>query len=80
MWDFIVPDSIWKLQGLCTEIGMPDMWYASDRREQREAIAICYKCPVIQKCRDYAFQNDEKLGIWGGMTETERKQMRRRGY
>lgn len=80
MWDFIVPNSLWKLEGLCTQIGQPDLWYSSEKREQRQAVEICYKCPVIQKCRDEAFSNNEIYGIWGGMTELQRKEMRKRGY
>lgn len=78
MWDFIIPDSIWKLDGLCAQIGLPDMWYSTDKREQQQAIQVCNLCPVKQECRDFAFDNNEIFGIWGGMTENQRKFFRNR--
>lgn len=34
---------------------------------------VCYECPVRQECLDAAIQNKEKHGVWGGMTEVERR-------
>ena len=42
------------------------------RREQR-AKEICAECAVLSECRDYAFRIGEQHGIWGGMTEKERR-------
>ncbi len=52
----------------------------SERRKEkrhREARAkeICLQCPVIDDCRDYAFTVGEQHGIWGGLTEGERKEI-----
>jgi len=44
----------------------------------REAKAICLGCAVLEKCRTYALQNKEEFGIWGGLTENERKEVWRR--
>jgi WhiB family redox-sensing transcriptional regulator len=41
-------------------------------REQR-AKEICWACPVRQPCLDYALSIREQHGIWGGLTETERR-------
>lgn len=43
-----------------------------------EAKAVCRRCPVIDECAEWAFDNDERYGIWGGLTEDERARMRRR--
>lgn len=43
----------------------------SDR--ERRAKAICTKCPVQGSCLDYALGTREPFGIWGGLTEYERK-------
>jgi WhiB family redox-sensing transcriptional regulator len=43
-------------------------------REQR-AKAICAGCPVRQECLEYAIAIREPHGIWGGLNETERKQV-----
>lgn len=37
-----------------------------------QAKAICAKCPVVVECLDYAMDNEEQLGIWGGHTPQER--------
>ena len=48
-----------------------------DEREEREsrAKAICRGCPVQAPCLDYALDIREPHGIWGGLNETERKQV-----
>lgn len=42
------------------------------KREQR-AKEICSQCAVQAECRDYAFRIGEQHGIWGGLTEKERR-------
>lgn len=42
---------------------------------EREAKAICRSCAVREDCLDYALRIKEPHGIWGGLNETERKQM-----
>ena len=46
------------------------------RRRLRKAIGICEQCPVRLVCRRYALENGEKFGVWGGLTETERRRIR----
>ena len=48
-----------------------------DERERRElrAKAVCRVCPVQESCLDYAIASTEQYGIWGGFTETERRQL-----
>jgi WhiB family redox-sensing transcriptional regulator len=42
------------------------------RREQR-AKEICADCSVLNECRAYAIEIGEQHGIWGGLTEKERR-------
>ncbi len=46
-----------------------------DERERREARAksICSVCPVKAQCVEYAMEIREPYGIWGGLTESERR-------
>lgn len=52
----------------------------SERKEERErrelrAKAVCRVCPVQADCLRYAIESTEQYGIWGGYTETERRQL-----
>jgi WhiB family transcriptional regulator, redox-sensing transcriptional regulator len=56
--------------------------YAETVKEKRDredaAKAVCNTCPVKQECLEYALDAREAYGIWGGMTELERKALLRR--
>jgi WhiB family redox-sensing transcriptional regulator len=43
------------------------------RQRERRAKEICSSCPVQTECRDYAIGIREQHGIWGGLTESERR-------
>jgi WhiB family redox-sensing transcriptional regulator len=45
-------------------------------RPDRAAKALCRDCPVLQNCRLHALQVREPYGVWGGMTEHEREELR----
>jgi WhiB family transcriptional regulator, redox-sensing transcriptional regulator len=55
----------------------PSTFERKDDRERREmrAKAICNVCPVMGECSQYAVAIREPFGIWGGMTEADRKQL-----
>lgn len=38
-----------------------------------EAKAVCARCPVTLQCLTYACANDQRAGVWGGQSESERK-------
>ena len=43
----------------------------------REAKEVCRGCVAREDCLEYALDNGEKFGIWGGMSERERRRLRR---
>lgn len=45
---------------------------------QQQAKQICTRCPVIAECLADALDNRTEFGVWGGMTERERRAMLRR--
>ncbi|HET9689603.1 MAG TPA: WhiB family transcriptional regulator [Acidimicrobiales bacterium] len=53
----------------------PPHFERKDDREEREARAksICAGCPVRRPCLDYAVAIREPHGIWGGLSEAERR-------
>jgi WhiB family redox-sensing transcriptional regulator len=38
---------------------------------------VCRSCDVRAECLEYALENDERFGIWGGMSERERRRLKR---
>lgn len=71
----------WEVEGLCRTGGYdPDLWFPSPtefKSNVRLAQRVCYRCPVIMECRTIALARGERNGIWGGLTETQRKKMRK---
>lgn len=57
----------------------PDMFFpeSKDKRYAKDALAVCRRCEVKDDCLDHAIENDEKYGIWGGMTPAERDALSR---
>ncbi|MER6917085.1 WhiB family transcriptional regulator [Streptomyces sp. NPDC000594] len=43
-----------------------------------EAKAVCRRCPVMEQCLQWALEADQEHGVWGGLSESERRRMRRR--
>ena len=56
----------------------PEAFYPEKGGSTREAKKVCRGCPVRTECLEYALDNDEKFGIWGGMSERERRLLKRR--
>lgn len=44
---------------------------------ERAAKAICEVCEVRSECLDHAIRHDERYGIWGGLTDSERRHLPR---
>ena len=64
------------LEGLCRQSD-PEAWFPERSDKATLAKRICRQCDVQERCLEYALANNERFGIWGGMSETERKRMRR---
>ncbi|AXR73181.1 MULTISPECIES: WhiB family transcriptional regulator [Auritidibacter] len=43
-----------------------------------EAKAICNQCPVMEQCLQWAISTGQDYGVWGGMSEDERRALKRR--
>lgn len=76
-----MPLSNWQLSGLCRGnhahlFFPPSTFERKDERQRREirAKSICQVCPVQGDCVDYAMEIREPYGIWGGLTESDRRQ------
>lgn len=67
----------WVVFGACREV-QGNTFFPMTREESQQALAICSTCPVQLECLEYALEARERYGIWGGKTEKQRRQLRRR--
>ena len=67
----------WQGDALCAQTD-PEAFFPEKGGSTRDAKKICGSCEVRGECLDYALQNDERFGIWGGLSERERRKLRRR--
>jgi len=67
----------WQEQALCAQTD-PEAFFPEKGGSTREAKRVCASCDVRAECLDYALGNDERFGIWGGLSERERRKIRRR--
>jgi WhiB family transcriptional regulator, redox-sensing transcriptional regulator len=70
-------DQGWQERALCAETD-PEAFFPEKGGSTREAKKICTGCEVRAECLEYALSNDERFGIWGGLSERERRRLRRR--
>ncbi len=67
----------WQERALCSEAD-PDSFFPEKGGSTREAKRVCGRCEVKSECLEYALSHDERFGIWGGMSERERRKLKRR--
>jgi WhiB family redox-sensing transcriptional regulator len=66
----------WQARAQCNGVD-PDLFFPERGQSTREAKNVCRVCVVRDECLEYALDNGEKFGIWGGMSERERRRLRR---
>lgn len=66
----------WAERGLCQETD-PEMFFPEKGGSTTGAKQICRRCPVMAECLIYALDHDERFGVWGGMSERERRKLKR---
>lgn len=83
MYELLVAESIsdegvlgWQESALCAQTD-PEAFFPEKGGSTRDAKRVCSECPVSTACLDYALAKDERFGIWGGMSERERRRLRR---
>lgn len=65
----------WHEDAACTSIG-GDEWFPNKGESTRDAKGICRTCPVITQCLNWALDHDERFGVWGGLSERERRKLK----
>jgi WhiB family redox-sensing transcriptional regulator len=67
----------WREQAECARTE-PEAFFPEKGGSTREAKKVCGGCEVTIECLDAAIQNDERFGVWGGLTERERRKIKKR--
>ncbi|MCL6423955.1 WhiB family transcriptional regulator [Brachybacterium sp. JHP9] len=66
----------WQERALCAQTD-PEAFFPEKGGSTREAKKVCVSCDVRSECLEYALENDERFGIWGGLSERERRKLKR---
>jgi WhiB family redox-sensing transcriptional regulator len=67
----------WQERALCAQTD-PEAFFPEKGGSTREAKRVCMSCDVRPECLTYALANDERFGIWGGLSERERRRVKKR--
>jgi len=67
----------WQADALCAQTD-PEAFFPEKGGSTRDAKRICSGCEVKAQCLEYALANDERFGIWGGLSERERRKLKKR--
>ncbi|MFJ2847021.1 WhiB family transcriptional regulator [Streptomyces griseofuscus] len=73
----------WRHNAVCREED-PDLFFPIGNTgpallQIEEAKAVCHRrCPVIEQCLQWALESGQNDGVWGGLSEDERRSLKRR--
>jgi WhiB family transcriptional regulator, redox-sensing transcriptional regulator len=68
----------WQRRAACHGVD-PDLFFTERGGSTKEAKEVCHGCAVREQCLDYALTDTgERFGIWGGLSERERRLLRRK--
>ncbi|MCL3862691.1 WhiB family transcriptional regulator [Actinotalea sp. K2] len=67
----------WQERALCAQTD-PEAFFPEKGGSTREAKKVCTGCEVRAECLEYALEHDERFGIWGGLSERERRKLKKR--
>jgi WhiB family redox-sensing transcriptional regulator len=70
------PELAWQERALCAQTD-PEAFFPEKGGSTREAKRVCMSCDVRSECLEYALAKDERFGIWGGLSERERRRVKK---
>lgn len=70
------PNEPWRKQAACKGTD-PELFFPTRGEPTEDAKAICGRCPVRVDCLEYALDNREMYGLWGGESERSRRRLRK---
>ena len=65
----------WWFEGVCAQTD-PEVFFPEKGGSVREAKAVCARCPVRAQCLAHALAHGERYGVWGGLSEPERRRLK----
>lgn len=69
-------DPSWRWKALCAET-TPHVFFGRGGGSSAAAKRICRRCDVQEECLQFALDNRERYGVWGGKSECERRKLLR---
>ncbi|MDR7300018.1 WhiB family transcriptional regulator [Haloactinomyces albus] len=75
----------WQRDAACRRMGSEVFFHPENERggarqaRESQAKQVCARCPVAQACLEHALNVEEPYGVWGGLTEDERRHLLRTG-
>ena len=66
----------WRDSALCAQVDWDLFFPDRGGKSGRIAKRICDRCPVKQECLQWSLDHDVHYGVWGGLSETQRRQLR----
>lgn len=64
----------WRQQAACRGLD-PNMFYPDKESDTEQAKRVCSECIVRFACLEYALDHREKIGVWGGTSEADRRRI-----
>lgn len=74
--DMTITKEEWLEQAVCAQTD-PEAFFPEKGGSTREAKSVCVTCPIVRECLQYALDHDERFGIWGGLSERERRKLKK---
>lgn len=69
------PDLSWQEGGKCSKAD-PETFFPERGGSTKEAKKVCVGCTVKERCLKYALESNEQFGVWGGLSELERRRLK----
>jgi WhiB family transcriptional regulator, redox-sensing transcriptional regulator len=69
-------EASWQERALCAQVD-PELFFPEKGGTAREAKKVCRACEVRAECLEFSLQHDQRSGVWGGLSERERRKLKR---